>query len=89
MRDFLDSILEFLSFESLTDLEWESDEVQVIAEDDEEYTKEIFEALKAVLESREEVSDQIARLSYYFKSKGTEVDGSIEPKSQIYIGSVL
>lgn len=86
MRDFLDAILAFIESESLTDEEFDT-----ITLDEPEYTKEVYEALKAVLLSRESVSGQGKRLKLYFVAKGVNVDDS-DPRpaaSQIFIGSEL
>ncbi len=85
MRDFLDAILEFISSESLTDEEFDSLTVTV-----EEYTKEVYEALKGVLEARESVSGQPKRLKLYFIAKGVDLLGvpSTTPNSNIFLGGV-
>lgn len=86
MRDFLDAILEFIESESLTDDEFDSLEL-----DEADYTKEVHDALKAILIARENVSDQVKRLKLYFVAKGVDVsDSDSRPAaSQIFIGSEL
>lgn len=86
MRDFLDAILAFIESESLTD-----EEFGTITLDEPEYTKEVYEALKAVLLSRESVSGQGKRLKLYFIAKGVDLnDSDTRPAaSQIFIGSEL
>ncbi len=85
MRDFLDSILSFIGSESLTDGEFDGVEATI-----EDYTQEIFNELKAILEARENVSDQLAKLTHYFQAKGIEVmDTEKTPTSQIFIGAEL
>lgn len=83
MRDFLNAILSFIEASSLTNEEFDSLTVSVP-----EYTKEVYEALLGVLESRESVSNTRDRLRYYFLARGVEVD---EPKgrSNIFVGGVL
>ena len=86
MREFLDEILEFIESESLTDEEF--DTIELVTP---EYTKEVYEALKAVLESRENVSGQGKRLKLYFIAKGVDLsDPTVKPaKSEIFLGSEL
>lgn len=87
LRDFLDGILDFIESESLTDEEFNS----VDSELAEEYTKEVYLALKTVLENREGVSGQAKRLKLYFIAKGVDLSDSPAktPKSNIFIGSKL
>ena len=87
MRDFLNAILSFINSETLTDVEYAEIELE-----DQEYTKETYLALKAVLESRESVSSQLSKLSNYFLAKGvdlSESESSYTPKSNILIGGEL
>lgn len=84
MRDFLDAILAFIESESLTD-----DEFETITLEEQTYTKETYEALKAVLQSREEVSGQGKKLKLYFIARGVDLSeaGAVKPAaSQIFIG---
>lgn len=87
MRDFLDAILDFIGSESLTDEEFESIDEELEAD----YTKEVYLALKGVLEARESVSGQPKKLKLYFVAKGIDVSdtSSVTPKSNIFIGSKL
>ena len=88
MRAFLDSILDFINSESLTDLEFEGMELP----ESPGYTQEIYTALKLVLEGRESVSGATKRLKLFFIAKGVDLTspGSTPtPKSQIYIGDGL
>lgn len=85
MRDFLDAILAFVGSESLTDEEFDGIDLE-----EEEYTQETYDALKAVLESREGVSSQLTRLAHYFEAKGVDVDDSeATPASEIFFGDEL
>jgi hypothetical protein len=88
MRDFLDAILEFIGSESLTDSEFES----ITLTGDPAYTKETYEALRTVLEARENVSGQTQRLKLYFQAKGVDMSATSAlptPNSNIFIGSAL
>ncbi len=88
MRDFLDAILAFIEAESLTDLEFDALDPDLV----QDYTKEIYLALRAVLEARELVSDAVKRLKLYFIAKGVDVHTAVSiptPNSNIFIGSGL
>jgi hypothetical protein len=86
MREFLDGILIFIGSESLTDTEFNS--IELTAAD---YNKETYEALKAVLENREDVSSQSKKLKMFFLSKGIDLYASLKPtpNSNIFIGTPL
>ncbi len=87
-REFLDAILDFIGSESLTDPE--NDGISLSGSPD--YTKESYEALKLVLESREGVSGQGKRLKLYFIAKGVDLSSSPPvhlPASNILIGGEL
>lgn len=87
MRTFLDAILAFINAESLTDEEFESIELT-----EQVYTKEVYLALRTILEARELVSDQVKRLKLYFIAKGVDVSSTPTvptAKSNIFIGSGL
>jgi hypothetical protein len=86
MREFLDAILAFIESESLTDEEFET-----ITLTEQIYTKETYEALRAILEGRENVSGQVLRLKQYFEAKGVDFTTSTIPiaNSNILIGSAL
>lgn len=87
MRSFLDAILAFINAESLTDEEFEGIDL-----DEQAYNKETYLALRAVLEGRELVSDQVKRLKLYFIAKGVDVSSTPTiptPKSNIFIGDAL
>lgn len=91
MRDFLDAILSFINAESLTDEEFNSDAISELPEPP-AYTKEVYLALREVLEARENVSDQVKRLKLYFIAKGVDISSTPTvptPKSNIYIGDGL
>lgn len=87
-RQFLDEILEFIDTESLTDEEWDS----IDLEGTDAYTKEVYLALKTVLENREDVSGKTKRLKLFFIAKGVNLSDSpaIHPaRSNILIGTAL
>ena len=88
MRDFLDAILEFIESETLTDEEFETVDEDLFAE----YTKEVYLALRSVLESRESISGQVKRLKQYFCAKGVDISDTAAvptPLSNILIGGEL
>lgn len=85
MRDFLNAILDFIGVESLTDEEYDSLGVSAQV-----YNKTNYTALKGVLEDREEVSDTLDRLKYFFLAKGVAITTDAKtPKSNILIGLSL
>lgn len=95
MRDFLDSILEFIGTETLTDEEFGDIELA-----DEEYNVQTYRQLKETLEAREAVSDMLYRLAFFFLAKGVKVavvntgeplddEAPAQPQSQILIGIAL
>lgn len=86
MRVFLNNILSFIGSESLTDAEFNSVGVNV-----QEYNRETYEALKAVLQGREGVSGQLKKLQSYFTAKGVDLSNTPArmPASQILIGGPL
>lgn len=87
LRDFLDAILDFIGSESMTDLEYATIPVDLAID----YTLESYNALKGVLESREEVSGQGKRLKLYYIAKGVELNNvpANSPNSNILIGGAL
>lgn len=88
MRDFLDSILTFLSLASLSDEEWTA--TGFTSSTSEVYDIDVFNALKAVLESRELVSTQLEKLKGYFIAKGVDVsDSAYTAKSKIFLGAEI
>lgn len=87
IREFLNEILSGIDSESLTDVEFAT-----IPEDlPEDYTKPVYDALKAIVQEREGVSGQLKRLKAYFISKGTDLSGASarDPASQIFFGAPL
>lgn len=85
MRDSIDAVLEHIGAESLTDDEFDSLEIEAFALDFDTY-----QAIREVLEARENVSDSVNRLGLYFQSAGVELSGE-DPtaSSNILIGDTL
>lgn len=84
MRDFLDSILEFIGAESLTDNEFDSVELELPL-----YDQDTYDALAEILEAREAVSSAQDRLVAYFTARGVEVTPNNTAKTNILIGAAL
>lgn len=86
MRIFLNNILQFVGSETLTDAEFATINLTEMT-----YSLATYNALKAVLESREMVSNQLWKLKSYFKIKGVAVSGekTVTPVSHIFIGASL
>jgi hypothetical protein len=84
MRTFLDGILSFIGAVSLSD-----EEFALIDLEDEEYSLEVYDALSAVLDSRESVSMMQEKLEAFFVAKGVSVAENYEPKSNVLIGGGL
>lgn len=90
LREDLDTILTFIGSTSLTDEEAEIAEGMI---DDENNKEEVYNALLAVLDSREQVSTMRQRLRYFYLAQGVtfaqDGDSPFKVKSNILIGSVL
>lgn len=86
LREFLDSVFDEIDSESLTD-----DEFATVTETvTEELNQASYDALKAVLQSREAVSGQLKKLNAYYVSQGVDVSGATyAANSQIFVGSEL
>lgn len=84
MRDFLNAILSFIGAESLTDEEFDS-----LTIDSASYNVATYEALSAVLVSRETISNLQDRLYAYFTARGVVTTQVSTGKSNIFVGSVL
>ena len=88
MRDFLDAILDFIDAASLTDVEFDALDTALV----QAYSKEIYLALRDILEARDSVSDTVKRLKLYFIAKGVDISDTPKiptPHSNIFIGSEL
>ena len=84
IRNFCDDIMEDIGTESLTD-----DEFAFVTITAQEFTKELYEELKEILNEREEVSATHERLKLLFQAHGVVIDptaAAIAPKSNILIG---
>ncbi len=87
-REFLDDIFDFIGSETLTDEEYDT----ISLEAELEYDKPTYEALRSVLEGRENVSGQVKKLKAYFCARGADLAGDTvipTPNSNIFIGSDL
>lgn len=69
---------------SLTDVEFDSLTIETAAAD-----LATYNALLAVLDSRETVSNARDRLRYYFLARGVEIAVSTGGTTKIFVGSVL
>lgn len=86
LREFLDLILSFIGTESLTNDEYATVPEGISAL----YTDETYDALKAVLDTRESVSETHERLKAVYRAKGVVVSSdAIDAQSQIFIGDEL
>ena len=81
MRAFLNAILSFIGASSLTDVEFDALSIETYG-----YDLATYNALLAVVDARESVSDTRDRLRYYFLAKGVAVSESSSGKSNILIG---
>ena len=86
MRTFLNAILSFIGSESLTDEEFDALPEGLT----QEYTKDVYDALKTVLQGREGVSGQLTKLKAYFEAKGVDLTAPArDAASQIFVGAAL
>ena len=87
MRAFLNAILAFIGSVSLTDDEFDSLPEGLT----QTYSKEVYEALKTIVQAREGVSGQLKKLKAYFLAKGVDLSStpSRDPNSQIFLGTGL
>lgn len=84
MRDFLNSILNFIGSESLTDVEFETVEAKYPI-----YDKDTYNDLAKILQTRDSVSIMISRLTKYYQAKGVDVEKKKVGKTNILVGSPL
>lgn len=84
MREFLNSILNFIGLSYLTDDEFNSLEIDAAGWDNVTYL-----ALDSIVAARDSVSDARQRLRYVFQSKGVAIEDLDLGQSQIFIGSPL
>lgn len=84
MRDFLNAILATINTALLSDLEFEGLTITSYG-----YDVATYEALLAVIDARETISNTRDRLRFIFLAKGVAIGESIPAKSEIYIGGAL
>lgn len=88
VRNFIDSVLQFIDAETLTDDEFESLEITTAGWD-----KETYVAIRTVLHNRESVSGKTKQLRLYFIAKGVDLRDAPKaapaPNSNIFIGAPL
>lgn len=86
LREFLNAILITIGAESLTDDEFETVDDSLLPN---VWDQDHYDALAAVLDTRDGVSTSQERLVFQFKAKGVDVDALETGKSNIFIGAVL
>ena len=86
MRDFVNFILNFIGSTSLTTEEFEGLDLPTWGND-----IDTFNQIKMLLIERDETTEIMERLEFYFKGRGVDVgDPVVEvAKSNIFIGSAL
>lgn len=84
MRAFLNSILNFIASESLTDLEFST-----VQSTHPIYDQNTYNDLSNILKGRESVSIFMDRLTKYYQAKGVDVAPVAVGKSNILVGAVL
>jgi hypothetical protein len=84
IREFVDAILAFIGASSVTDSEFE-----LITEEDEVYSPELYAQMLAVLDTRELVSNTRDRLTYYFQAANATINETDAGVSKIFLGDDL
>lgn len=87
MRNWLDAILVFIGTATLTDLEFDAIDTDLLTLN--VYNQASYDALAAVLTGRGSVGNMQDRLTAVFKAKGFDVAALDTASSNIYLGSVL
>ncbi len=89
MRDFLNSILETIGAEPLTDDELLG--MNPFVSDEGEMSREIYDKLKTVLTARESISNTLDKLKALFFANGLDIANvpAKQPASQIFVGAAL
>ncbi len=90
MREFLDTVLDFIDVESLTDEEY--DNLSLAEDAPVQPSVATYLSLKGLLEERGEPEGTLQRLRYYFLSADVQLSTEqmrATPRSQIWIGSRL
>lgn len=87
MRVFLNEILAFIGSESLTDEEFDAIPDTLV----QGYNEYVYQALRSILQEREGVSSQLAKLKGFFTAKGVSTSATPvkDPISQIFVGAPL
>jgi hypothetical protein len=84
LRAFIDAILDFIGAASLSDEEFDSLEIESAALDTDTYN-----AIYAILQARELVSNTVDRLRYYFQAANVYIPTASQAKSNIVVGRAL
>jgi len=87
VRNSMSLILIAVGSSALTDEEWDG-----LAFTGEALTVEGYDALVSILESRENVSNSLQRLEYYYLSRGIDISGAADTESTdsvLFLGSDL
>lgn len=87
MRNWLNSVLQFIGATSLTDEEY--DGLNFVGLETLVYNQAAYDQLTSVLSSRELVSNMQDRLTALFQAKGAEITPAKTGKSNILIGGAL
>jgi hypothetical protein len=85
LKSNLNAILAFIGTTSLTDTEYSVIEAALGSEYED---SDVYDALYAIISTREGASDVLNRLIYYYYAKNVSI-GRPEPESNVYIGGVL
>ena len=84
MRNFLNSILDFIGSTSLTDVEFAT-----VVSDVPVYDQASYDDLARILATRNNVTDMQARLVAYYGARGFDAAPLQTGSSNIFIGAVL
>jgi hypothetical protein len=84
LRDLINALFAQIGATSLTDEEFDALTIEAVNLD-----VETYEALLAVIDARELVSNTRDRLRYYYLARGVEVAESVPASSNIFVGASL
>jgi hypothetical protein len=84
VRDLIDALFAQIGAASLTDVEFDALTIEAVNLD-----VTTYQALLAVLDAREGVSNARDRLKYYYLSRGVDVADVSNAQTKIYLGDVL
>ena len=87
MRDWLNAILGVIGSPTRTEVEYAG--MNLLNVETQVYSQAAYDALSAVLVTRENVSQMQSRLVGVFKAKGTDVTPAETAKTNIMLGIVL